>query len=199
MKHTLVALLAGAFALSAGLADAQQKTQRIRGTITAFDGKMLSVKSRDGADLSIELREKASVATARAITLADLKKGDYVGSTTVQDSYGVLVAHEVHRLPRTVKEGHRPWDLLPNSMMTNANVATVARAADGNELTLEYSGGSQKILVPPGTPIVETTPADRSFLKPGEYVFLNADVGADGRLSTAARIQVSHGGVKPPQ
>jgi hypothetical protein len=199
MKAFLVTVLAGAFVLSAGLAAAQQKTQRIRGTISAFDGKVLAIKSRDGADLEIELREKASVAAARAITLADLKKGDYVGSTTVQDSYGVLVAHEVHRLPRTVKEGHRPWDLLPNSMMTNANVATVARAADGNELTLEYSGGSQKILVPPGTPIVETAPADRSFLKPGEYVFLSANVGEDGKLSTAARIQVSHGGVKPPQ
>ena len=55
MKHCLVALLASVFAFSAVTAEAQQKPMRIRGTITAFDGAMLSVKSRDGRDLMIEL------------------------------------------------------------------------------------------------------------------------------------------------
>lgn len=199
MKHYLVALLAGAFALSAGLADAQQKTQRIRGTITAFDGKTLSVKSRDGKDLSIELTEKASVAAAKAITLADLKEGSYVGATTLKRADGTLVALEVHTLPPTVAPGHRPWDLEPGSMMTNANIESMVQAVGGQELTLKYKDGSQKILVPPGTPIVTTVAADRSFLKPGEYVWLNANVGADGKLTFSGRIQVSHGGVKPPQ
>jgi hypothetical protein len=198
MKTCLIALLACAFAVAAPMADAQQKPVRIRGTIVEFSGDVLKLKSRDGSDLQLQMTDKTAVAAARAIKLADLKKGDYVGSTTVQDSYGVLVAHEVHRIPRTVKEGHGPWDLLPNSMMTNANVASVSRVADGEQLTLEYSGGSQKILVPPGTPVVETAPADRSFLKPGEYVFVAAQAGADGTI-TALRIQVSHGGVKPPQ
>jgi hypothetical protein len=199
MKHCLVALLASVFALSAVPADAQQKPMRIRGTITAFDGNMLSVKSRDGRDLVIELGEKASVATAKAITLADLKQGDYVGSTTMKRDDGALVAVEVHTIPRSVPEGHRPWDLQPGSMMTNANIASVVQSGGGQELTLTHRDGSQKILVPLGTPIVTTTPADRSFLKPGESVFFNADVGADGRLSTSARIQVSRDGVKPPQ
>ncbi|HEY7744255.1 MAG TPA: hypothetical protein VIA19_14525 [Burkholderiales bacterium] len=199
MKHYLVALLAGAFALSAGLADAQQKTQRIRGTITAFDGTMLSVKSRDGKALSIELLEKASVAAAKAITLADLKQGAYVGVTTRKGTDGALVALEVHTLPPSVKPGFRPWDLAPGTMMTNANIASVAQGAGGHELVMDLPEGQQKIQVPPGTPIVTQVAADRSYLKPGEYVFLNANVGADGKLSTAARIQVSHGGVKPPQ
>jgi hypothetical protein len=103
MKHCLVALLASVFALSAVTADAQQKPMRIRGTITAFDGTMLSVKSRDGQDLMIELGEKASVATAKAMTLADLKQGDYVGSTTTTRADGALVAVEVHTIPRTVR------------------------------------------------------------------------------------------------
>jgi hypothetical protein len=30
-------------------------------------------------------------------------------------------------------------------------------------------------------------------------VFLSANVGADGKLTTSARIQVSRDGVKPPQ
>ena len=199
MKRHLVTLLAGVFALAVTAADAQQKPQRIRGTITAFDGTMLSVKSRDGRDLTVELMEKASVATAKAITLADLKQGDYVGSTTMKRDDGTLVAVEVHTIPRTVQEGHRPWDLQPGSMMTNANIASVVQSAGGQELTLTHKDGSQKILVPPGTPIVTTVAADRSFLKPGEFVFFNADVGADGKLSTSARIQVGRDGVKPPQ
>jgi hypothetical protein len=199
MKHYLVALLAGAFALSAGLADAQQKTQRIRGTITAFDGTMLSVKSRDGKDLSIQLTEKASVAAAKAITLADLKQGAYVGVTTRKGADGALVALEVHTLPPTVAAGHRPWDLEPGSMMTNANIESIVQSAGGQELTLVHKDGSQKVLVPPGTPIVTTVAADRSYLKPGEYVWLNANVGEGGRLTFSGRIQVSHGGVKPPQ
>jgi hypothetical protein len=198
MTRYLVALLAVAFALPAAAADAQT-TQRIRGTITALDGNVLAVKSRDGRDLRIELAEKASVATARATTLADLKQGTYVGVTTRKRADGALVALEVHTLPPTAQQGFRPWDLEPGSMMTNANIASVVQGADGHELAVEYKEGSQKILVPAGTPIVTTTAADRSALKPGEYVFLQANVAADGTLSTAARIQVSKDGVKPPQ
>lgn len=199
MKVHLALLLASAFALAASVADAQQKPMRIRGTITALDGNVLSIKTREGKDLRVELTEKASVAAAKAITLADLKQGAYVGVTTQKGADGILVAREVHTLPPTVAAGFRPWDLEPGSMMTNANIASVAQVTGGQELVVTLKEGPQKILVPSGTPIVTTTPADRSFLKPGEYVFFNADVGADGKLSTSARIQVSHGGVKPPQ
>jgi hypothetical protein len=133
------------------------------------------------------------------MTLADLKPGDYVGSTTKQRPDGALVALEVHTIPRSVAEGHRPWDLEPGTMMTNANVASLIEAVGGQELVLQYKDGSQKILVPAGTPIVTTVVADRSFLKPGEYVFFSAQAGSDGRMTTSGRIQVSKDGVRPPQ
>lgn len=199
MKPILVSLLAAVFALSASFADAQQKPLRIRGTITALDGNVLSVKSREGKDLQIELTEKASVATARAISLADLKQGTYVGVTTTKRADGKLVAVEVHTIPPTVREGHGPWDLQAGAMMTNANIESMVQSAGGQELSLVYKDGSQQIMVPPGTPVVTTSPADRAALKPGEYVFMSADVGADGKLSTSGRIQVSKDGVKPPQ
>ena len=185
-------------ALLAMTAANAQTTQRIRGTITAFEGNVLSVKSRDGKDLQIELTEKASVATVKAMTLSDLKPGDYVGSTTRKRADGVLVAIEVHTIPTTVREGHIPWDLEPDTMMTNANVASLVQSAGGQELVLEYKGGSQKILVPPGTPIATSVTADRAALKPGEYIFVGANVGADGKLSITGRIQVSKDGVRPP-
>ena len=198
MRTSLVALIACAIALAAVPVEAQQKPLRVRGTISAFDGKVLSVKSRDGRDLVIELGEKASVAAAKAITLADFKPGDYVGSTTLKRDDGALVAVEVHAIPRSAPEGHRPWDLLPGSMMTNASIESIAPADGGQELTLVYKDGSQTILVPPGAAIVTTVAADRSDLKPGEYVWLNAQIGADGKLSFSGRIQVSRDGVRPP-
>lgn len=181
----------------AGAAHAQT-SMRVRGTITAVEGDVLSVKSRDGKDLKLHMTEKTTVAAAKGITLAELKKGDYVGATTFKNPDGALVAREVHTIARTVREGHGPWDLEPGTMMTNANVATVAKVEKGHELTLEYKDGSQKIIVPPGTPIVTTVPADRSFLKPGEYVFAPTSVDADGKM-TVLRIQVSRDGVRPPQ
>ena len=82
--------------------------------------------------------------------------------------------------------------------MTNANVAKVVKAAGGNELTLEYKGGSQTILVPEGTPIIDFIPGDKSLLVPGATVFMGATQGADGKLS-AGRVAVSKDGAKPPQ
>ena len=146
-----------------------QTNVRVRGTITALEGDVLSVKSRDGRDLKIGLAPDAAVATAKAATLADLK-GAYVG-TTAMNKGGRLVAVEVHVLPPTAASGHTPWDLEPGSTMTNANLSTVAKVTGGDEITLQYKDGSQKILVPPGTPIIAFDNGDRSALKPGETIW----------------------------
>jgi hypothetical protein len=174
-----------------------QSTLRVRGTISDFDGSVLAVKSRDGKDLKLKLADNATIVAAKAITVSDLKPGDYVGATTRSGTEGARVAVEIHTLAPTTPEGHIPWDLEPESMMTNANVASV-ESASGQYVTLQYKGGSQKILVPQGTPIVTNTPADRSYLKRGEYIFTIAQVGADG-LMTVQRVQVSKDGVRPPQ
>lgn len=174
-----------------------QSTLRVRGTINDFDGSVLSVKSRDGKDLKLKLADNATIVAAKAMTLSDLKAGDYVGATTRSGPDGARVAVEIHTLAPTTPEGHGPWDLEPESMMTNANVASV-ESAGGQYVTLQYKGGAQKILVPQGTPIVTNTPVDRSYLKRGEYIFSIAQVGADG-LMTVQRIQVSRDGVRPPQ
>jgi hypothetical protein len=81
--------------------------------------------------------------------------------------------------------------------MTNANVASVVKSAGGNELRLEYKDGSQKILVPDGTPIVDFVPGDRSLLVPGATSYAAAQA-ADGKITTGG-VAVSKDGVKPPQ
>lgn len=186
-----------AFALFASVALAQTTT-RVRGTIVAIDGKTLSVKSRDGRDLKLELADSLTVAVAKASRFEDIKEGDYVGATTIKRPDGANVALEVHYLAPTVPEGQGPWDLQPDSTMTNANVASKVTGTGTRELTLQYKNGSQKIVVPDDTPIVRAVPGTRSDLVPGEYVFAVAQSAPDGAL-TAARIQVSKDGVKPPQ
>jgi len=191
------AVLALLCCTGASLAQAPQSL-RIRATITAIDGDLLSLKSRDGTALKVRMNEKTTVATARALTLADLPKNAFVGVTAIKGADGVLVAREVHTIPKTANEGHTEWDLEPGASMTNAYLEASVQTSSGNEITMVYKGGMQRIRVPPGTPVVTTDPADRSALAPGLYVFMAAQVGPDNTI-TALRIQAEKAGVKPPQ
>jgi hypothetical protein len=175
-----------------------QTNVRIRGTITGIDGKALSVKSRDGKDLRIELADNVAVAVAKKIPFEDIKKGDYVGATTVPGPNGTQVAVEVHYLAPTTPEGQLAWDLQPGSTMTNANVDSTVVGTGNRALTLRYKGGTQTIVVPESAALVRAVPGTRGDLAVGEYVFIGAQQAADGTLS-AARVQVSKDGVKPPQ
>jgi len=175
-----------------------QSSVRVRGTIVAIDGNVLSVKSRDGRDLRLQLADGLAVAIAKASRFEDIKQGDYVGATTRPGPDGAPVAVEVHYLAPTVPEGQSTWDLLPDSTMTNASVAAIVQSTGKRELVLIYRGTTQRITVPDGTPIVRTVPGTRSDLVTGEYVFVGAQAAADGALS-AARVQVSKDGVRPPQ
>ncbi len=190
--------LALLFLLAATTAAFAQAPTRVRGTITALDGDVLSVKSREGKDLKLHLASNVGVTTAKSTTLDDLK-GKYVGVTAVQKD-GKMTALEVHAIPPQAKPGHFPWDLAPNSTMTNANLDGIAQVggqnAGGNEITLNYQGGSQKVIVPPGTPIVAFDPGSRADLKVGETIWTNAR--QEGDKIIVERLNVSKAGVKPP-
>jgi hypothetical protein len=187
-------LLAGLLVINA--ADAQTSL-RVRGTIASIDGDVLSVKARDGSDLKLQLPDNVAVSVAKAHKFEDIKRGDYVGATSVLGADGTLTALEVHYIPPTVPEGHGPWDLQPGSMMTNANVDSIVTDTGKRVLTLQYKDGSQKIRVPDSAPIVRTVPGARTDLVAGEFIFAAVQVAADGKM-TAPRIQVSKGGVRPP-
>ena len=184
--------------LLAATAAPAQTTARLRGTITAVEGDMLSVRSREGETLRLKLADNASVAVATAIRFEDIKAGDYVGATTRKAADGSMVAIEVHYLPPTAAQGQTAWDLEPETLMTNASVAATVSATGSRELLLEFKGGSQKIVVPASAALVRAVPGARSDLKLGEYVFAVVQKAADGSLSVP-RIQVSKDGVKPPQ
>jgi hypothetical protein len=197
MNRFHIVSFCGALALASAAANAQM-VKFVRGTITSFDGKVLSIKSREGQELQLQLVENAPVAVAKAIKFEDIKQGDFIGSTTVKRADGALVAVEIHYLPPTAPQGHMNWDLQPGSMMTNGNADAIVEQAGKHELTVKYKDGMQKILVPEGTPLVRAVPGSQSDLRAGEYVFVSAQTQPDGKM-TALRVQVSKDGVKPPQ
>jgi len=190
----LCVLLVLAFVATSALA---QTAVRIRGAITAVDAITLSVKSRDGKDLKLTLPDNVAVAVAQPVRFSEIKDGDFVGVTSMAVN-GEEVAIEVHYLASTVPAGQLAWDLEPNSKMTNATVRGKVVAVGRRELTLEFTGGPQKVVVPDGIPLVRTVPGTRADLKAGEYVFVSGRAAGDGGL-TAQRIQVSRDGVRPPQ
>jgi hypothetical protein len=171
-----------------GTASAQTDV-RVRGTITASDGKMFSVKTADGKSVDIGLGEKSVIVFLKPITLADIKPGDFLGVTSSKAGDGALTALEVRRFPKPLNPGHRPFDGRSDQTMTNATVSATVQSAKGRDLTLSYEGGSQKITVPENASISTQVPGERSQLVPGAAVNLTA-ADAGGKL-TAVRVQVS--------
>ena len=188
MKVLVSGLLFFALGAVAGAVDAQQPT-RVRGTIGAFDGNVLSVKSKSG-NTDIVLAEKTQIVFTQPIALSDIKPGDFLGVTSMKRADGALTAYEVRRFPKPLNPGHRPFDGRDDQTMTNATVGATVQSASGRVLTMTYDGGSQKILVPENASISTLVPGNRSQLVPGAAVNLTARAADGGRL-TAIRIQVS--------
>jgi hypothetical protein len=175
-----------------------QTNVRVRGTITALKGDVLSVKTREGKDVNLQLAPDTAVVVPKKGTAADFKPGTYAGITSVKGPDGRLVAKRVHALGPQVPQMHGNWDSIPNSMMTNANIENIAQTSGGNELTMKYKDGEQKILVTPETEYYTFGPGSRADLKPGAMIFTGARVGDDGKFMTQ-RVVVSKDGINPPQ
>jgi uncharacterized protein YwbE len=173
---------------------------RVRGTIEKVDGDTLSIKSREGQDLIVKLAPNAGVSAVVKASLADIKTGTFVGIAALADGKGGWRALEVLIFPEALRgtgEGDRPWDLVPESTMTNATVTDVVTKADAHSLTLKFKEGEKTFSVPPGTPIVTFAPGDRTDLKPGAKVFIVAAMKQpDGTFQTG-RINVGRG-IDPP-
>ena len=189
MNTLSILLLSGVLAIASATVNGQQPA-RVRGTIAAFDGNVLTVKSDGSNDAAIHLTDKSVIVFTQPIALADIKPGDFLGITSARSGDGTLTALDVRRFPKPLNPGHRPFDGRDDQTMTNATVSATVQSANGRELTLTYEGGSQKILVPEKAAISTLVPGQRSHLVPGAPVNLTANPGDDGRL-TAIRIQVS--------
>jgi hypothetical protein len=202
MTRRIIGASAVALLLAATAALAQAPaTVRVRGTINSVDGQVLDVKSRDGATLKVKLADNAPVRAVVKASLADVKAGGYVGVTGMPQPDGTQKAVEIHIFPEALRgtgDGHRPWDLSPNSTMTNGAVDSEVAVSDGQKIVLKYKDGEKTFIVSPDTAIVAYAPATAADLKPGEKVFIAAATKQpDGTLS-APNVTVSRNGVNPP-
>jgi hypothetical protein len=146
---------------------------RVRATITSIDGGVLTVKTRDGAEMKLKLADNAPVNEIVKASLADVKTGAYIAVTGMPQPDGSQKALAVYIFPeaqRGLAEGYRPWDFAPNSTMTNATVDTQVGAKDGQTLTVKYKDGEQKVLLTPATEITVATRKSAADLKPGQKI-----------------------------
>jgi len=172
---------------------------RLRGTIEALTPTQLTVRQRSGERVELTLPDKLDVTEVYPVTLADIHAGSFVGVGAMPQADGTQRAIAVTLFPEAMRgrgEGHRPFDFLPQSTMTNATVADVAVAPDGQRLQLTYPDGRKTIVVPPGTPIVSFRPGDRGLLAVGSPVSLTAQL-VEGQ-PTVTRISAGRNGFAPP-
>jgi hypothetical protein len=170
-----------ALVVALACASAQAQPTRVRGTISGFDGKTLTVDGKT----KVLVGEKSEIVFTQPITLADIKPGDFLGVTSTKGPGGQLTAYEVRRFPKPLNPGHRPFDGRDDQTMTNATVGAMVQATSGRELTMTYEGGAQKITVPENASISALVPGTPKQLVPGAPVNLTHDVD-----KVALRIQV---------
>jgi hypothetical protein len=179
----------------------QPPTVRIRGTIEAVDGSLLTVKSREGTDMKVRMTDDVMVVAITKMALSEIKQGSYIGVSAMPEPDGTQKALAVHIFPeaqRGMAEGFRPWDLRPNSTMTNATVAQTVAGTDGQNITVKYKDGEKKVVVPPGTPIVTFVAGEKSEVKPGAKIIIFGAVKKEDGTLEANRVNVGRDGITPP-
>jgi hypothetical protein len=190
-----------ALSLVSTLALAQQpSTVRIRGTIEAVDGPVLTIKTREGSDTKVKMTDDAAVFAVVKTSLSEIKEGSYIGVTGMPQPDGTQKAIAVHIFPenqRGAAEGFRPWDRQPNSTMTNATVAQTVKGTDGQNILVKYKDGEKKVVVPPETPVVTFVVSDKSEVKPGAHIIIFGATKKDDMLE-ANRVNVGRDGITPP-
>jgi hypothetical protein len=199
-RRPLIALLMVAASSAYAIAQKAPVPSRVRGEIEAVDGDMLTVKSRGGEDLKLHMTTDIRIVGITKISLSDIKVGSFIGTTTVPGPDGMPTAVEVHVFPENMRgtgEGSRPYDLKPNSTMTNATVSESVVGNDGHTLLVKYKDGEKKVLVTPETPVVTYVPAAKTDLKAGAKVIAVMKQLPDGSFETD-RVSVGRDGLTPP-
>ena len=201
LQRLLLPLAAIAFFVETvqGMAESGERVH-VRGDVISLDDATLLVHSREGADVSLHLTDDWAATGVVPASLADIKVGVFIGTASAPQSDGSQRALEVVVFPeamRGVGEGHYPWDLAPESKMTNANIANAVDGVKGRTLSLAFKGGEREVTIPSDAPIVTFAPATKSDIAPGAHVFVQAVRQADGSLS-ANRVVVGKSGVVPP-
>jgi hypothetical protein len=190
------AAFATAFAVTAASAQ-QPPAVPVIGQIQGVDGNLLVVKTQAG-EQKVALTNNAVVWGLEKASVSDVAKGAFIGVGATPQADGSQKAIRVIIFAEAMRgngEGHRPWT-RPNTTMTNATVDTTVSATDGQNIMVKYKDGEKKIIIGSDAVIRKYVAGDKSELKPGAHVGINAAKQPDGSLQTA-RVNVGRGDVIP--
>ncbi|WP_241656613.1 hypothetical protein [Sphingomonas oligophenolica] len=203
---------------AAATASPMTATGRVRGVVQTVGADALAIQTYDGQSVNVPLDAKTGFAWVVDSSLATLKDGDFIGTATTGPN-DALRAVELVIFPESMRgtgEGHYDWDVPgvvaaaggnagASSAMTNGTVEQQSAMTNGTvtggagkpgetTLTISYKGGTSKVLVPVGTPIVRFEPTDRAILAKGQRVFAVTTPDAPG----AKFVAVGKNGLTPP-
>jgi hypothetical protein len=174
-------------------------TVRLRGTVQSVTATAMKMVTRSGEAVELQLAPNLTVNEVYPIALEQIQAGSYIGTAAMPQADGSQKAIAITVFPeasRGTGEGHRPFDLTPQSTMTNATVAQVVTQQTGRTLSVQFKGGDMKIVVPEGVPVVTFKPGDRSLLVAGASVSLTAQLVDD--KPTVMRINAGRNGYVIP-
>src|SRR6267378_8583252 len=80
-----------------------QAPARIRGTIEQVDGNVLTIEARGGEVMKVRVPDNVVVVGITKASIADIGSGKFIGTTTVGERDGALVALEVHIFPEAMR------------------------------------------------------------------------------------------------
>ena len=197
---TVVFVIAGCLTTSIS-AFAEDTPARVRGTLQKMDGNNLTIATKSGMETNVPLKDGAPVIAVTKGAMSDVKDNTFVGITAMPQPDGTQKAVEVHVFEESLRgtgEGHYPWDLKPDSTMTNGAVAQQVQKVEGNTLQVKYKDGEKTIVVPKDAEVVNLVAGGKADLKTGAHVFIPRWEKQGYGAWQAAVIVVGRDGVTPP-
>ena len=197
---TVVLVLAACVATSISVS-AEDTPARVRGTLQKMDANTLTIATKSGKETNVPLKDGAPVIAVTKGALSDIKSDTFVGITAMPQPDGTQKAVEVHVFEESLRgtgEGHYPWDLMPNSTMTNGAVAQQVEKVEGNTLQVKYKDGEKTIVVPKDAEVVNLVAGSKADLKTGAHVFIPRwEKQGDGTWAGTV-VVVGRDGIIPP-
>ena len=203
MSKLRSALLVASLALTSAAMAQEAPPAIIRGTIetVSADGLTLALRTKQGEQRTLRLKQPPAIIAAIPATLADIKPGLFIGTAALPGPDGALKAMEVHIFAESMRglgEGFRPFDLAPRSTMTNGSVAARVEGVDGPRLTVTYKGGEQTVAIDAATPIVSFVPGEPADLRKDASILARGIAKAADGVDEVARVIVGRNGLKLP-
>jgi hypothetical protein len=200
-RLSLIAVVLAASVATSISASAEDTPARVRGTLQKMDGNNLTIAMKSGKETNVPLKDGAPVIAVTKGAMSDIKSNTFVGITAMPQPDGSQKAVEVHVFEESLRgtgEGHYPWDLMPNSTMTNGAVAQQVDKVEGNTLQVKYKDGEKTIVVPKDAEVVNLVAGSKDDLKTGAHVFIPRWEKQGYGSWQATVVVVGRDGITPP-